>query len=114
MIFNECSKRGCCKIWTAYLNDEPMASLFLVWDNKRSYYIGAGINQNSRGIMSLLTWNAIKFSKELSLREFDFEGSSVPTIEMYFRKFGGVIRPILYIKENSVIVDFILKLLSKL
>jgi len=110
IIFNECSKRNCCKIWTAYLNNEPIASLFLIWDNKRAYYIGGGINQNSQGIMSLLMWNAIKASKEMGLKEFDFEGSDIPTIEMYFRKFGGTIRPILYIRDKSVIVDIIVKL----
>ena len=39
-------------------------------------------------------WKAIKFSKEeLGLAEFDFEGSMVPQIEQFFRKFGGILTP---------------------
>jgi len=85
-----------------------MASLFLVWDNKRAYYLGDGINENSKGTMSLLIWYAIKFSKELGLKEFDFEGSNIPTIEMYFRKFGGHIKPVFYISDKKA--EFILEL----
>jgi len=39
-------------------------------------------------------WEAIKFTKNnLSLNEFDFEGSMVPQIEQFFRKFGGHLIP---------------------
>lgn len=93
-VYAECKKHDACEIFTIYLDNEPQASIFLVWDNKRSYYIGGGINGNSHGGMSLLVWEAIKYTKEtLGLDEFDFEGSMVPGIESYFRKFGGSILP---------------------
>ena len=39
-------------------------------------------------------WEAIKFTKEeLGLNQFDFEGSMVPPIELFFRKFGGKLTP---------------------
>ena len=77
-----------------------MASLFLVWDEKHAYYIGGGINENSKGLMSYLLWDAIKFSKEKDLSVFDFEGSDVPSIEQYFRQFGGEITPVYYITSK--------------
>ena len=79
-----------------------MASLFLVWDEKQAYYVGGGINENSRGLMSYLVWDAIKFSKEKGLNVFDFEGSDVPSIEQYFRKFGGVIIPVYTIERRRI------------
>ena len=93
-IFKECKERNCCEVFTAYKSEEAIASLFLVWDNKRSYYLGGGINRNSYGAMSLIEWEAIKYTKDkLNLNEFDFEGSMVQSIEFYFRKFGGNIIP---------------------
>ncbi len=93
-VYSECKKHNACEIFTIYRDDEPRASMFLVWDNKRSYYIGGGISDHSNGDMSLLIWEAIKYTKEkLCLDEFDFEGSMVPGIESYFRKFGGKLVP---------------------
>ncbi len=104
LLFEECSKREMCRVWTAYVNKEPLASIFLVWDKERAYYIGGGINGDSRGTMSLLMWNAIKFSKEKGLKVFDFEGSDVPSIEGYFRKFGGEIIPVFYVQSKLAAV----------
>lgn len=110
-VFDKCKKRNCCEIFTTYKDDEAIASLFLVWDNKRSYYIGGGIKENSQGEMSLLMWEAIKYAKEkLNLNEFDFEGSDVRGIEFYFRKFGGDIKPVFFISENSMKKSMIIKL----
>jgi len=110
MLFEECSKRGQCKVWTAYIKEEPVASVFLVWDNRRAYYLGGGIKDNSHGTMSLLLWKAIKFSKKRGLKIFDFEGSDVPSIEKYFREFGGKIQPVYYIEHNSIKTNLMLNL----
>lgn len=102
-IYDECKKHRSCEIFSFYKDDEAIASLFLIWDTKRSYYLGGGVKDNSMNGMSLLIWEAIKYTKEkLNLREFDFEGSNVQSIEFYFRKFGGEIKPIFYIDERSV------------
>ncbi len=112
-IFDECKKSNSCEIFTIYNIDEALATLFLVWDSKRSYYIGGGIKDNTQGIMSFLIWQAMKYAKQkLNLNEFDFEGSDVRSIESYFRKFGGDIRPIYFISENSIRKVLILKLYS--
>jgi hypothetical protein len=103
-IHDICKERNQCEIFTAYLDNEAIASLFLVWDSNRSYYLGGGIKENSRGAMSRLIWEGIKYSKEkIGLKEFDFEGSDVMNIEFFFRKFGGDIRPIFFISEDSIL-----------
>ncbi len=43
-IYAGCKKRNCVEIFTAYDGEDPMSSMLLVWDTKRSYYIGGGMN----------------------------------------------------------------------
>lgn len=110
-IFDECKKNNSCEVFTVYINNEVTAALFLIWDAKRSYYIGGGIKESAQSMMSLLIWEAIKYTKEkLNLNEFDFEGSSVKSIESYFREFGGDIKPIFSISEGSIKKIVIMKL----
>jgi len=112
-IFTKCKKNNCCELFTALKDDEPIASLFLVWDDKAAYYIGGGIKDNSQGAMSFLIWEAIKYTKEiLNLSKFDFEGSSVQNIEFFFRKFGGDITPKFIVQDDSFKRFIITKLYS--
>ena len=113
-IFNGCKEHDCCKVFTIYKNKDAIASLFLVWDNKRSYYLSGGINNNSEGTMSLLMWEAIKYTKEkLGLNEFDFEGSDDMGVELFFRKFGGDIKPFYSISKKSMKVALAMRLYYK-
>jgi hypothetical protein len=102
-MYAECKRHDSAEIFTVFSGDDALASMLLVWDKKRSYYIGGGIDGNSRGGMPLLIWEAIKYTKEhLGLNEFDFEGSSVPSIEFFFRNFGGELRPFFGIKDRRI------------
>lgn len=75
-------------------NGEPLAGCAIVWDAKRVYYIAGGISGKNSSAMSLAIWDAIRYTRdELGLTQFDFEGSMIPGIENYFRKFGGQIYP---------------------
>ena len=39
-------------------------------------------------------WRAIQYTAtDLKLPEFDFEGSAIPAVEQFFRKFGGTLTP---------------------
>ena len=71
------------------------ASLCLVWDQEMAYYlIGGSMNSfKSTGALSLLLWHAIKESKKMGKLHFNFEGSMIPSIEKYFRGFGGELTP---------------------
>ena len=73
-----------------------MAAVYIVWDNKRSYYLlgGYDFKKSHHGAQALAVWESIKFTKErLGLNEFDFEGSMIPQVERFFRKFGGRLIP---------------------
>lgn len=72
-------------------NGNTIAVVYLVWDNKRSYSLLGGHDSESsyRGAKALAIWESIKFSKGIGLQQFDFEGSMIPQIELFIRKFGG-------------------------
>lgn len=66
------------------------ASMLLVWDEDRAYYLVGGADparRESAGL-SLLMWEAMK-TAAAHVRRFDFEGSMVPGVERFFRGFGG-------------------------
>lgn len=74
----------------------PLAAAYIVWDKKRAYYVLGGYAEKYRhhGAGPLALWESMRFAREeASLGEFDFEGSMVPPIESYFRKFGGILTP---------------------
>ena len=66
------------------------AALFVVWDERASYNLLSGTDPELRqsGAQSLLLWEAIRSAGATS-RCFDFEGSMLRGVEMFFRGFGG-------------------------
>jgi hypothetical protein len=53
------------------------------------YYLAGGVDPSLPGsVARLLIWEGIRRSA-LSSHWFDFEGSSLPTVESVFREFGG-------------------------
>ena len=90
-------QRQQCKSFLAKdKNGDYIATIYMVWDNKRGYYLMGGYDpeKGHHGASSLAIWEAIKFAKkELGLAEFDFEGSMIPQLEQFFREFGGQLTP---------------------
>ena len=70
---------------------ELHALLFVVYDNEKMYLLISAVNQElvHHGAMVMLIWEAMKLGKKLKLKTFDFEGSTDPGVELYFRNFGG-------------------------
>jgi len=86
-----------CKSFLARNKDgKAIAVVYIVWDEKRSYYLLGGYDPKSshHGASAIAMWEAIKFTKEeLGLSQFDFEGSMIQPVEQFFRKFGGKLTP---------------------
>lgn len=78
------------------------ASLLLVWDEQRAYYLtgGADPELRSSGAQSLLLWEAIKRAAKTSAA-FDFEGSMTEGIARFFRGFGAQPEPYLHVTAFS-------------
>jgi hypothetical protein len=88
---------GRCRGFLARSREKtPLGAVWIVWDEKRAYYLLGGYSDpmKSGNAVALALWHAIQFTAlDLRLSEFDFEGSMVPAIERFFRKFGGTIKP---------------------
>jgi len=91
------SPKGQCNSFLARNKEgKAIAVVYIVWDEKRSYYILGGYDpeESHHGASAIAMWEAIKFTKEeLGLNQFDFEGSMIQPVEQFFRKFGGKLTP---------------------
>jgi Acetyltransferase (GNAT) domain len=90
-------KAGRCMSFLARRPDgAALGAVWIVWDDKRAYYLLGGYDDSakSNNAMALALWRAIQFTAtDLHLQEFDFEGSMIPAVERFFRKFGGTLTP---------------------
>ena len=73
----------------------PVAALLVVHDARTAYQIVAGINPEVEhlGGSNLVEWHAIQDALRAG-RAFDFEGSSLRGVELYYRRWGGMTQPI--------------------
>ena len=67
----------------------------IVYDNKSSYLLlnGIDIDKQVRGANAFLLYETIKYFKEKKLLYYDFEGSMLPGVEQFYRRFGGELTP---------------------
>ncbi|MBQ9253852.1 MAG: GNAT family N-acetyltransferase [Bacteroidales bacterium] len=96
--------------------EKTMGVLFIAWDNETCYNLISGFtNSNEQNYaMSLLTWQAMKHTNALGLKDFDMEGSMIKNIEHYFRFFSGKRTPYLIIEKRYSKIFFLLKRIKKL
>jgi Acetyltransferase (GNAT) domain len=100
---NACSTRSARKIFFAEDDTGRVhAAAYIIWDERSAYYLMGGGDPELRtsGATSLILWEAIRFSHEVS-RSFDFEGSIVEPIERFFRAFGARQLPYFGVKRCS-------------
>jgi hypothetical protein len=94
---------GCADIFVARDgHGEPQALVFVVRDGRRAYYLGGGTARAAHhGAAALAIWEGINDARNVhELMEFDFEGSSLPGIEAFFRRFGGVLTPVFSVRRS--------------
>ncbi len=87
-IFN--NEKFNARIYTARELNNTVASIMTVEDNTTAYYLLSGRSKESpRGAVALLLDAAIKETMEQG-KDFDFEGSSIPSIAAFFKSFGPI------------------------
>jgi len=115
-IHEACSKNKCGKILVAKDTEGNIhGSCFLAWDKQTAYYVMGGSDPKfkSSAAYSLIIWEAIKEASKHS-KEFDFCGSSIPSIAKFFSGFGGEQVPSLHLKKvNSKALKLVLALKGK-
>jgi len=94
---NALANRKSRMIFYAIDSDENVHSaLYLTWDNMSSYVHMAGEDPKFRssGAGIFLIWEAIKYTKNiLNLNKFDFEGSTIESVEKVRRDCGALQKP---------------------
>jgi len=95
-IIHYFEKHECGKLYLAYEKEQLHSAIAIVYDATTAYYLVGGSMQahKNSGAMSLLMWQAIQDAKSRGLEYFNFEGSSIPSIEKYLRGFGGELQPV--------------------
>lgn len=88
-----------------------VAATFCVVSGNRALYLFGGMDDKSHhGAGVSCMWQSILKAKELGLKQFDFEGSMNPSIERYFREFGGMLTPYFCIEKTKPAVKVLMKL----
>ena len=90
-LYSEGQKKGRAQIISARDSQNQLhAAQLLIHDDEVTYYLAGGINSDFQvaGAASLLLWNSINEAK-IRGNTFDFEGSSIKSIERYFTSFGA-------------------------
>lgn len=114
-ILFEYSQNGNCFAYATYSKSTPLACVFCVSDNQRAYYLIGGYDdiEKHHGAGPLAMWEAINHAQRNGLKVFDFEGSSVPQIERYFRGFGGKLEPVFTVNKAKFIIELFLKYFNR-
>ena len=101
--------------FVTFKDKEPIATVFCVYDKQTSYYLLGGYNFENKhhGAGPLALWESIRYSKEIGLKYFDFEGSMIPQIEKYFRGFGGKLTPYYRINKAKLPIEILLKFFKR-
>ena len=112
-INGACVKQDCCKILIAKDKAGKIHSAcFIAWDKNTTYYVmgGSDPQYKNSASYSLLIYEAIKEASKHS-SAFDFCGSSIPSIERFFKGFGAEQVPYFHLKKiNSKALKLFLKL----
>jgi len=97
--------------FVTFKDEKPIAGAFCVYDKLTAYYLLGGYDYEFKhhGAGALALWKAVEYSKEIGLKNFDFEGSMVPQIEKYFRAFGGDLKPYFRINKAWLPFEMLLK-----
>ena len=74
--------------------DECIGVVGIAFEEKSSYLLlnGIDIEKQIRGANALMIWNAIEYFHN-KCNYFDFEGSMLPGVEPFYRRFGGELTP---------------------
>jgi len=75
-------------------NDIAEAGIFVIRDRDTAYLITTGrLSDAHSGAVALLIWKSIEKMKEEGVEIFDFEGSMMKGVALFFDAFGGDLTP---------------------
>jgi lipid II:glycine glycyltransferase (peptidoglycan interpeptide bridge formation enzyme) len=98
--------------FTTLKNGKPIIAYFCIHHNKEAFYLMGGYDENEKHIgAGPLAMNAcIEHSKKIGITTYDFEGSMEPSIEKYFKEFGGVKKYYSCLEKSSAMGEMALRI----
>ncbi len=90
--FRELMKRNQCKSFLCVDgNGRDLSGAYAVWDDKRVYSILQGFTDERTytGASPLCKWEMMQFASAAGIKEMDLEGTMLPRLEAFHRRFGG-------------------------
>lgn len=97
------SANGICVVLNAEDEMETVhASILIVGDSRRCYLLASGFDPQLKnsGAGTLLVWEAIKAVQPIT-EIFDFEGSMLPGVEIFYRGFGASQTPYFQVSKSN-------------
>jgi hypothetical protein len=104
-LWNESLSRNRARLYIAYTTDGiPAAGLLTVNDNRTTFQIISGVNTAMPDMPggNLVLWSALQEAVAEG-RDFDFEGSSLRGVEVFYRRWGAAAVPVWTIEKSGSI-----------
>lgn len=104
-LWRESSARNRARLYLAHTADGlPVAGLFTVNDDRSTYQIISGVDTSLPDVPggNLVLWEAIQEAIQEG-RDFDFEGSSLRGVEVFYRRWGATAVPVWRIEKSGSI-----------
>jgi hypothetical protein len=70
-------------------DNQILASVLIVWDAQKAYFLLAGDNKENSSATTCLVWDILQKMNRKGIEKFDFEGSMLQHIEAFYRSFGA-------------------------
>lgn len=98
--------------FATFKNGKPIVAYFCIHHNKEAFYLMGGYDENEKHIgAGPLSMNAcIEHAKKIGITTYDFEGSMEPSIEKYFKEFGGIKKHYSCFEKSSAIGEMAIKI----
>lgn len=91
-LYEAAMSRGQCHPFSAYTREGVLVCSYLFFSDGQKMYslVGTAWDEGKQlGAQTGIIWEAIRLASQMGLQQFDFEGSMLPGVEEFFRRFGG-------------------------
>lgn len=108
-LIKACINNNIGHIYYQYLDDKPVAGIFLLSDDNTVYAVYSGISKESRTVTNTEIMHVYILSLPENIgKQFDFLGANTKEIEQFKRAFGGELVPYFKVHySKSMLTRFI-------
>jgi len=94
IFMDHCLEKNIGRFFYHYIDDKPVAGIFILLDEKTVYALFSGISKSRRNEIGNELLHAFVLNQpEFVGKNFDFLGANNPDLEQFKRSFGGELAP---------------------